>query len=138
MELVNAVNDFLTHDARRTTHNATGEGVLNEAVEAVVILLSPFVPHIAEELWHILGKPNSIFKTKWPEYDRSAIVEDVVTMVIQVNGKLRSKVEVPSDIKEEGLKEKVLADPRIKELTSGKTIKNFIIVPKKLVNIVIG
>ena len=131
MELVNATNDFITSEA-------AGEGVLNEAVEAIVILLSPFVPHIAEELWHILGKPNSIFKMQWPEYDKSAIVEDVVTMVVQVNGKLRAKVEVPSDIKEELLKEKVLSDPKIKELTSGKAIKKFIIVPKKLVNIVIG
>jgi leucyl-tRNA synthetase len=135
MELVNAANDFIGSGPEGA---GLGGGVLNEAVEAVVILLSPFVPHIAEELWHILGKPNSIFKMRWPEYDRSAIVEDIVTMVVQVNGKLRSKVEVPSDIKEEGLKELVLADPRIKELTAGKTIKNFIIVPKKLVNIVIG
>jgi len=135
MELVNETYNLLISESG---NNAVRQKVLDEAVEAVVILLSPFVPHIAEELWHILGKPNSIFKTKWPEYDRSAIVEDVVTIVVQVNGKLRSKVEVPSDIKEEGLKERVLADPRIKELTSGKTIKNFIIVPKKLVNIVIG
>ncbi len=131
MELVNATNDFLSKDA-------AGNRVLNEAVETTVILLSPFVPHIAEELWHNLSKPNSIFKMKWPEYDKSAIVENVVTMVVQVNGKLRTKVEVPSDIKEDGLKEKVFADPKIKEITSGKTIKNFIIVPKKLVNIVVG
>jgi leucyl-tRNA synthetase len=135
MELVNETYDLL---ASESGSDAVKQKVLSEAVEAVVILLSPFVPHIAEELWHMLGKPNSIFKMKWPEYDRSAIIEDVVTMVVQVNGKLRSKVEVPSDIKEEGLKEKVLADPKIKELTSGKTIKNFIIVPKKLVNIVIS
>jgi len=111
---------------------------LNEAIEAIIILLSPFVPHIAEELWERIGKKNSIFKTKWPEYDRSAIVEDVVTMVVQVNGKLRSRVEVPSGIKEEELKVKVLSDPKIKELTSGKIVKNFIVVPKKLVNIVVA
>ncbi|MDP3730868.1 MAG: class I tRNA ligase family protein, partial [Candidatus Omnitrophota bacterium] len=130
MELVNTTYDVLGSRGE--------EKVLNEAVEAVIILLSPFVPHIAEELWHILGKSSSIFKTKWPEYDRLAIIADVVTMVVQVNGKLRSKVEVPPDIKEESLKEKVFADPKIKELTSGKTVKNFIIVPKKLVNIVTG
>ncbi len=138
MELVNETYDFLTNDERRTTNDATGKRALNEAVEAVVILLSPFVPHIAEELWQNLCKPNSIFKMKWPEYDRSAIVEDVVTMVVQVNGKLRSKVEVPSEIKEEDLKVKVLEDPKIKEITKGKTVKNFIVVPKKLVNIVVG
>ena len=137
MELVNATYDFLTQDARRKTHDAIGDRVLHEAVEAVVTLLSPFVPHIAEELWHILGKPSSIFKTKWPEYDRSAIVEDVVTIVVQVNGKLRSKVEVPSEIKEGDLKVRVLEDPKIKEIIKSKTVKNFIVVPKKLVNIVV-
>ena len=135
MELVNETYDLSVSE---TANDAVKQKVMNEAVEAIVILLSPFVPHIAEELWSNLGKPNSIFKMKWPEYDRSAIVEDVVTIVVQVNGKLRSKVEVPSDIKEEGLRQMVLADPKIKEITSGKTIKNFIVVPKKLVNIVIG
>jgi len=106
-------------------------------VEAIIVLLAPFVPHIAEELWHMTGKDNSIFKTKWPAYDKSAIITDVVTMVVQVNGKLRSKIEVPFDIKEEELKVKVFADPKIKELSANKTVKNFIVVPKKLVNIVL-
>ncbi|MDP2928774.1 MAG: class I tRNA ligase family protein, partial [Candidatus Omnitrophota bacterium] len=130
MELVNETYEFLSKSEGQ-------EKTLNEAIEAIIILLSPFVPHIAEELWERIGKKNSIFKTKWPEYDRSAIVEDVVTMVVQVNGKLRSRVEVPSGIKEEELKTKVLSDPKIKELTSGKIVKNFIVVPKKLINIVI-
>jgi leucyl-tRNA synthetase len=83
------------------------------------------------------GREGSIFKTKWPEYDRTAIVEDIVTMVIQVNGRLRAKIGVPSDIKEEDLKARTFSEPRIKEFTSGKTIRNFIVVPKKLVNIVV-
>ena len=135
MELVNGTYDLLVSESGS---DAVRQKTLGEAVEAVVVLLSPFVPHIAEELWHILGKPNSIFKTKWPEYDRSAIVEDVVTMVVQVNGKLRSRVEVSSEIEEEDLKVRVLEDPQIKEITKGKTVKNFIVVPKKLVNIVVG
>jgi leucyl-tRNA synthetase, eubacterial and mitochondrial family len=135
MELVNETNDLLAGEGG---NNAANQKVLSDAVETIVILLSPFVPHIAEELWHILGKPSSIFEIKWPEYDKSAIVSDVVTMVVQVNGKLRSKIDVPSVINEGDLKIKVLEDPKIKEITSGKTIKNFIVVPKKLVNIVIG
>ena len=131
MELVNETYEFLSKSEGQ-------EKTLDEAIEAIIILLSPFVPHIAEELWGRIGKKNSIFKTKWPEYDRSAIVEDVVTMVVQVNGKLRSRIEVPSGIKEEELKAKVLSDPKIKELTSGKMVKNFIVVPKKLVNIVVA
>ena len=132
MELVNEAYDYLSK-----TEQKWQEKVLSEAVETIIILLSPFVPHIAEELWQMIGKENSIFKTKWPAHDKSAIVEEVVTMVVQVNGKLRSKVEVPFDIKEEELKTKVLSDPKIKELSANKTIKNFIVVPKKLVNIVL-
>jgi len=137
MELVNETYDFLTNDEKRMTNDAAGSKTLSDAVETVIILLSPFVPHIAEELWQIIGKENSIFKAKWPVYDRSAIMEAVVTMVVQVNGKLRSKVDVPFDIKEEDLKIKVLADPKIKELSANKSIKKFIVVPKKLVNIVL-
>ena len=131
MELVNETYELLNKGKGQ-------EKTLNDAIEAIIILLSPFVPHIAEELWEKIGKKNSIFRTKWPEYDRSAIVEDVVTMVVQVNGKLRSRIEVPSGIKEEDLRTKVLSDSKIKELTSGKIVKNFIVVPKKLVNIVVA
>jgi len=134
MELVNEAYDLL---GKERDNDSVKQEVLNEAIEAVIILLSPFVPHIAEELWRIIGKEKSIFKISWPSYDKSAIVEEVVTMVVQVNGKLRSKVEVPFDIKEEELKSKVLSDPKIKELSTGKVLKNFIIVPKKLVNVVL-
>ena len=140
MELVNETYDFLAKtEAKCQGIKVSGcqESMLSEAVEAVVILLSPFVPHMAEELWQVMGKENSIFKVKWPSYDKSAIMTDVITMVVQVNGKLRSKIEVPSGIEEGKLKEAVLSDPKIKELIKDKTLKNFIIVPKKLVNIVI-
>jgi leucyl-tRNA synthetase len=135
MELVNETYDLSVSEI---PNDAVKGKVLDEAVETIVMLLSPFVPHIAEELWHMLGKSGSIFKAKWPEYDKSAIVENVVTMVVQVNGKLRSKVEAPADIKEDALKAIVLEDPKIKENLKGKTVKKFIVVPKKLVNIVIG
>ncbi len=134
MELVNEAYDLL---GKEGGNDSAKQKVLNEAIEAVIILLSPFVPHIAEELWHMIGKENSIFRVSWPSYDKSATVEEVITIVIQVNGKLRSKVEVPFDIKEEELKSKVLSDPKIKRESSGKTLKNFIIVPKKLVNVVL-
>ncbi|MDP3790707.1 MAG: leucine--tRNA ligase [Candidatus Omnitrophota bacterium] len=132
MELVNETYDYIG----KTGSEGQGK-ILNEAIEAIIILLSPFVPHIAEELWHLIGKENSIFKTKWPAYDKAAIVENVVTMVVQVNGKVRSKIDVPFNIKEEDLKIKVLTDPKIKELSANKTLKNFIVVPKKLVNVVL-
>lgn len=134
MELVNETYDLLGKEA--LLGPVRGE-VLNDAASAVVILLSPFVPHIAEELWQILGKENSIFKVKWPTYDKYAITADVITMVVQVNGKLRSRLEVPFGIEEDKLKEAVLSDTKIKEFIHGRAIRNLIVVPKKLVNIVI-
>ncbi|MFA5499839.1 MAG: leucine--tRNA ligase [Candidatus Omnitrophota bacterium] len=142
MELVNEAYDYLgKQETKRQRDKETGnksqDTVLNEAVEAVIMLLAPFVPHMCEELWSMIGKENSIFKASWPSYDKSAIVEEVITMVIQINGKVRSKIEVPFDINDEELKKKALSDPKIKELSANRAIKSFIVVPKKLVNVVL-
>ena len=137
MELVNEAYYFLTDDKKRAANGAAGQKTLDDAVEAIIMLLSPFVPHIAEELWRMIGRENSIFKAPWPAYEKSAIAEEIITMVVQINGKVRSRLEVPFDITEDELKAKVLSDPKIKELSANKMIKNFILVPKKLVNIVL-
>ncbi len=134
MELVNEIYDCL---GQATKGDKAIDDILTEAVQTVVILLSPFVPHIGEEMWQNLGKKNSIFKVGWPSYNRSAMTEDTLTIVIQVNGKVRSRIAVRSGINEETLKEAVLADTKVKSFVDGKDIKDFIIVPKKLVNIVI-
>lgn len=134
MELVNEAYDTM---AAAQTEESKREEVLQEAIEAIVVLLSPFVPHIAEEMWQGLGKQNSIFRTKWPSYDKSAILKEVLTIVVQINGKLRSRIEVPFNIQEDRLKELVLADGKVKNIIQDKPIRDFIIVPKKLVNIVI-
>ena len=133
MELVNASYDFL---ARPDAEDCPA--VLKGAVRNVVLLLSPFVPHIAEELWRMLGESDSILKAKWPSYDPSALVESVVTIPIQVNGKLRSRVEVASDIGEDALKKLVLADEKVIAHSAGKPVKKIVIIPKKLVNVVLG
>lgn len=132
MELVNEAYDYIAKKEARQQ-----DAVLKDAVEAIILLLSPFVPHMCEELWSVIGKKNSIFKASWPGYDRSAIVAEVITMVIQINGKVRSKIEVPFDINDEELKKMALSDPKIKELSANKTIRSLIVVPKKLVNIVL-
>ncbi|MFA6079534.1 MAG: leucine--tRNA ligase [Candidatus Omnitrophota bacterium] len=134
MELVNETYDCMGQAAK---DDKASEDILTEAVQTVVILLSPFVPHISEEMWQRLGKKNSIFKAGWPVCDKSAMVEDSLTIVVQVNGKVRSRIEVPSGIAEEKLKSSVLSDVKIKSFVDGKDIKDFIIVPNKLVNIVI-
>jgi len=133
MELVNASYDFLA-----CSDTAECPAVLKDAVENVVVLLSPFVPHISEELWRMLGESDSILKAKWPSYDSSALVESVVTIPIQVNGKLRSRVEVPSDIGEDALKKLVLADEKVIAHSAGKSVKKIVIISKKLVNVVLG
>jgi len=133
MELVNETYDCIA----KLSDDESGMDEVRESIESVVILLSPFVPHIAEEMWQSLGKQNSIFKSKWPQYDKSAIVEKVITIPIQINGKLRSKIEVPFDMDKEALEKAVLSDERVKGWISGKKIKDFILIPRKLVNVVI-
>ena len=103
----------------------------------LVIMLSPIVPHFAEELWQISGNKESIFKSAWPKYDPKLLVEENIQMPIQINGKLRSKIEVARDISEDKLKELVLADQKIIPWLEGKTPKKFIVIAQKLVNIVI-
>ena len=108
-----------------------------EAIETIVLLLSPFTPHICEELWEKLGHKGTIFKEPWPKYDPKLIQADTITIVIQINGRVRSKIDVAQDISEDKLKEAVLSDEKTKSWLKEAPVKNFIIVPKKLVNIVI-
>jgi leucyl-tRNA synthetase len=112
-------------------------GANREVFSDLVMMLSPIVPHFAEELWQVLGNKESIFKGAWPEYDPKLLVEENVELVIQVNGKLRSKIEVPRDISEDKLKELVLEDEKVISWLEGRPAKKFIIVPQKLVNIVV-
>jgi leucyl-tRNA synthetase len=131
MELVNAVYQF---DAK----TETASSVLREAIEITVILLSPFIPHITEELWHTLGKQESVMQTKWPEYDPGATAEEEMLVVIQVNGKLRDRMSVPVLFGDDDLKQVALSRERVQTFTEGKKIRKVIVVPKKLVNVVCG
>jgi leucyl-tRNA synthetase len=110
--------------------------VMKEAIETAVVLLSPFVPHFAEELWESLGNRESVIQQPWPSYDREAIVEEEVLIVIQVNGKLRDRMTMPASYGEEEVKAWALKSERIQKLVEGKQIRRVILVPKKLVNIV--
>lgn len=108
-----------------------------EILSNLVILLSPFVPHFCEELWQKIGHNESIVKAAWPKYDPKMLIEETVTIVVQVNGKLRAKLEVSADISEDELKNLVLSDEKLKPWIRGKKVRNFILIPKKLVNIVV-
>lgn len=133
MELVNEIYGVID----KAKEDNTSWPVIREAVEAVILMLSPMAPHIAEELWGELGLPASVAKMPWPAYREEALVADTVLVVVQVNGKLRSRLTVPADITEEALKEAALADPKIQSFLAGKPVRNVVVVPKKLVNIVI-
>jgi leucyl-tRNA synthetase len=102
-----------------------------------LVLLSPFAPHIAEELWHDLGNEKSIFLESWPEYDSEKIVDDTVTIAVSVNGKVRDTITVPRDISEEESRAMALASEKVRKYTEGKEPKKVIVVPGRIVNIVI-
>jgi len=108
------------------------------ALNTFVLLLSPFAPHLAEELWHVLSHAGTIAYEPWPTYDDALTKADEIEVPIQINGKLRGKVMVPAGIDQAALQAAALADPKIKALLEGKTIKKVIVVPGKLVNIVIA
>ncbi|MBF0754119.1 leucine--tRNA ligase [Jeotgalicoccus nanhaiensis] len=112
------------------------EEVSKSYIENFVKLLSPVAPHIAEELWSILGNEETLAYAEWPAYDESKLVEDTVEIVVQVNGKVKNKLEIERDLTKEAIEELALADEKIKEAIEGKTVRKVIVVPQKLVNIV--
>ena len=109
-----------------------------ESRDALVILLAPFAPHMAEELWKELGKKNSLFRNaRWPEFDEAMTAVETMTIAVQVKGKLRATIDVPADIDEEELKAAALEQPNVLKHTGGAAPRRVIVVPGKLVNIVI-
>ena len=136
MELVNEIYAFIPI-GERDNYPVPRSGEVNEAVRTVVILLAPFVPHVAEEMWERLGNKESIFKAKWPMYDKNALSQSTIEFPIQINGKLRSKIEAPSEAGEDEIKKLVLKDRIVIKWLKGRTPKKIIIVKGKLVNLVI-
>jgi len=111
--------------------------VSREFIEKFLILLSPFTPYISEELWFKLDNKRSIFKEFWPKYNPKLVKDEIITLIIQVNGKLRDKIKVPVDIHEDEAKKLTLASEKVKKWIEGKEIKKVIFVPGKLINIVV-
>ncbi len=130
MELINALSKF-------EDESDNGKAVKQEALEAIVLMLAPIIPHICQQLWQELGHDSDIVLERWPAVDTSAMQQDSLQMVIQVNGKLRSKLEVPLTAGREEIEVLALADENVKRFVEDKAIKKVIVVPKKLVNIVV-
>ena len=131
MELTNSVMKFdATSDADRA--------VRSEAVEAIVILLSPITPHITEHLWSGLGHQNSLMDVPWPKVREDALTRNTLTLVVQVNGKLRGRIEVPSDADQATILTMARDEPQVAKFLEGMVEKKAIVVPQKLVNLVVA
>jgi leucyl-tRNA synthetase len=130
MELLNALSRF--EDA-----SAQGRAIRQEALERVTLMLAPIVPHVCHRLWRELGHAETVAAVAWPTVDASALVQDALELVVQVNGKLRGKITVPVDAGNDAIQAAALGDANVQRFTEGKPPKKVIVVPKKLVNIVV-
>ena len=130
MELLNAISRF---DDR----SEQGRAVVHEALEIAVIALSPIVPHVCHSLWQSLGHPEPIVDVAWPAVDPSALAQDSITLVVQVNGKLRGQITVPIGADETTIREAALAEESVRKFVGSATPKKIVVVPRKLVNVVV-
>ena len=115
---------------------ATGPGLSKSQAERFARVLSPFAPHMAEELWSRLGMPGTIALAAWPTYDPAQLKDANIEVPVQIAGKVRHRITVPSDLSAAELEAIALADDKVKELLVGKTVRKVVVIPNKLVNIV--
>ena len=133
MELVNALYQV----PRPAKEDLTALSVIRETVDSLLLLLAPTVPHFSEELWEMMGNKVNTADSPWPEYDPTVVTEEEITIVIQINGKVRGRITVPIDEEEESIKSLARADEKIVKMIEGKTVLKEIYVPRKLLNIVV-
>ncbi len=131
MEMVNGLYKF------KESHGMQASETWRFTLESLLQILAPFVPHITEELWQELGHTDTIHVNHWPKWEEKYLVSDVMTIIIQVNGKLRSRLELPADIDRQGVEEAALADANVQKFTNNKPPKKMVYVPGKLLNVVI-
>jgi leucyl-tRNA synthetase len=134
MELVNEVNRYLSSDQDMSD---LAWSVVREAMETTVVLLSPVVPHITEELWRMLGHTSCLLTVPWPAFRSEALEMEKRLIVLQVNGKVRSRIEVPAAFNQKEIEAEALIDERVQRFVGEKEIKKVIVVQKKLVNVVV-
>ncbi len=130
MELLNAVTRF-------DDHSAAGRAVVQEALEAAVLMLSPMAPHVCHELWQVLGHKSVLIDQPWPRADEGALEMDRIELVVQVNGKLRGRISVAPDEDRDAIGQLALDDPNVQRFVAGKAVRKTIVVPGRLVNIVV-
>ncbi|MEN8098195.1 MAG: leucine--tRNA ligase, partial [Chloroflexota bacterium] len=127
----------LRNTMRELKKSLYGSAVWTEAIETLLLILAPFAPHITEELWGQLGKPYSVHTQSWPQWDAEIAAEPMITLVIQINGKVRDRIEVPAGIDEDEAKQKALESQTVAGYLQGREVRRTVYVPGRLINIVI-
>jgi len=148
MELVNelyAFSETTVHGAPSRAERPAGQierpqaiAVLREAIDALVLMISPFAPHMAEELWFMLGHAGGLAAAKWPSFDAAVAKEDVIEVPVQINGKVRSRINAPADASEDQMRDLALADAVVRNHVEGKTIRKVVVAKGKLVSVVVS
>ena len=137
MELVNELYLYIDKDEHFVSGEPAATGLFSYSIHMILLLLAPMAPHMCEEIWERLGNKESIFLNRLPEPDPAWLTGDIYTLVVQVNGKVRSRIEAAKDAPKDVLEKLALADARVIEYTAGKDIRKVIVVPGRLVNIVV-
>jgi leucyl-tRNA synthetase len=147
MELVNELYSFSEGTAHGAPSRAAEPGgveraqtiaALREAIDALVLMIAPFAPHTAEELWENLGHVGGLARATWPSFDPEVAKANEVVVPVQVNGKLRARITAPADATEDQLRERALADAAVKTHTDGKTIRKVVVAKGPLVSVVVS
>ncbi len=133
MELINLMLSLVSDDSA----HKIALPVIKKSVDATLLLLYPMTPHFCSELWEIIGHDKQLEDYSWPSFDPESAKEDEITVVLQVNGKVRSRLHVAPDIDNDELKKLTMEDAKVQKFIAGKTVKKVIVVPKKLVNVVV-
>ena len=133
MELLNTVTKFV-----RDNNSDQDKAVIQEALDTIILMLSPVVPHFSHALWNHLGHTGAVIDANWPILDKSALAQEQILIVLQVNGKVRAKIEVAKDLGQQALEGIASNHESIKKYTNGKTVRKLIVVPGRLVNIVVA
>lgn len=137
MELFNAVSKFSEQSLESADNSEQDQALIQEALESIVLLLAPIVPHVCHVLWQHLGHTDSsIIDTAWPDFEEAALQQSTITIVAQVNGKLRAKLELPTDMGKAEIESAAMADESVQKHIAGLTVRKIIVVPGRLVNIV--
>ncbi len=134
---ISTIMEFVNELYRYKELPDVNEGLINACIEKLVLILSPFTPHICEEMWEYLGHTGSLYNVSWPDYDESALVKDSIEIVIQINGKVKEKMNIASGLNREELQKTVMESEAAARAVDGRNIVKVIAVPDKLVNIVV-